>query len=49
MFREVKCNEGKLVLYEKKGIRTDLIAIENYIEGLYTYIDRTKKKEFMKD
>jgi len=44
-----KHHEGKLVLYEKKGIRTDLIAIENYIEGLYTYIDRTKKKEFMKD
>ena len=29
-----KHHEGKLVLYEKKGIRTDLVAIENYIEGL---------------
>lgn len=43
-----KTDLSKLVLYEKKGIRTDLLAIEGYVEGLHLYIDKNKKKEFMK-
>lgn len=43
-----KSSNSKLVLYEKKGIRTDLVAIENYVEALYKHIDQEKKKTFMK-
>lgn len=45
---KIAADNGKLVLYEKKGIRTDLVAIENYVEALYMYLDKHKKKQFMK-
>lgn len=32
-------DSGKLVLYERKGISTDLFAIENYVDELSTEID----------
>jgi hypothetical protein len=38
---------GKLVLFEKKGIRTDLVAVESYVDALWRYLDKEKKKEFM--
>ena len=43
-----KSSNSKLVLYEKKGIRTDLVSIENYVEALYKHIDKERKKKFMK-
>jgi hypothetical protein len=40
---------SKLVLYEKKGIRTDLVAVESYVEALHKHINKNKKKLFMKE
>jgi hypothetical protein len=40
---KIMCESGKLVLYEKKGIKTDLRAIEEYIKCLHKYIDGHKK------
>lgn len=38
---------SKLVLFEKKGIQTDLICIEDYIRNLHKFIKSRMKREFM--
>jgi hypothetical protein len=42
-------DNSKLVLYEKKGIRTDLVAVESYVEALHKHVDKNKRKAFMKE
>lgn len=42
-------SSSKIVLYEKKGIRTDLVAVEDYLDALHKHIDKNKKKKFLKN
>ena len=39
---------SKLVFYEKKGIRTDYVAVENYIKALHKHIKKYKSAAFVK-
>lgn len=40
---------GKLVLYERKGISTDLFAIEQYVDELSSEVDDKCKSKFLTD
>ena len=42
-------DNGRIVLFEKKGIQTDLVSIEDYIQTSYKYICKNMKKSFMKE
>lgn len=40
---------GKLVLFERKGIQTDLFAIEKYVDQLSDEIDKNRRDQFLKE
>jgi hypothetical protein len=42
-------DSGKLVLYERKGISTDLFSIENYVDELAEEVDAKCKPKFLTD
>lgn len=42
-------DSGKLVLYERKGISTDLFSIEKYVDELCDEVDRKWKSKFLTD
>lgn len=42
-------DSGKLVLYERKGISTDLFSIERYVDELATEVDDKCKPKFLTD
>lgn len=42
-------DSGKLVLYERKGIATDLFSIEHYVDELATEVDEKCKSKFLTD
>lgn len=46
---KIAVDNGKIVLYEKKGIRTDLVAVENYVEAMHKYIEKDHLNKFMND
>lgn len=43
-----KKKESKIVLFERKGIQTDLIATEDYILSMHKFISAKMKKKFLK-
>jgi len=42
-------DSGKLVLFERKGISTDLFSIERYVDELATEVDNSCKAKFLTD
>ena len=48
--RRLVPDNGKIVLFEKnKGIQTDLVSIEDYIQTAYKFIKNKKKGPFLKE
>lgn len=42
-------DSGDMVFYEKQGIKTDLFAIEKYIDEVYSDIETKRKPQFLED
>jgi hypothetical protein len=38
-----------MVFYEKKGVKTDLFAIEKYVDELYSEIEDNRRGDFLKE
>ena len=41
---KLESESSKIVLYEKKGIRTDLVAVEHYVDALQKHLVKNKEK-----